>query len=177
MSEQRWVWMRGAILGAGLVVLLVASASCGGGTAAGPPASPTFSTVVAALQTELDAITPATTPQNFGTAVVQVASVQSRGKILTDDTGMTLYVLKDDVPASGVSHCDDACATTWPPLVINYGFTPQTPGLGPLGSMLRTDGARQVMYRGRPLYLYTGDKKPGDTNGDGIDGRWSVATP
>jgi predicted lipoprotein with Yx(FWY)xxD motif len=28
-----------------------------------------------------------------------------------------------------------------------------------------------------PLYEYIGDKKPGDTNGQGIDGLWSVAKP
>jgi predicted lipoprotein with Yx(FWY)xxD motif len=28
---------------------------------------------------------------------------------------------------------------------------------------------------GQPLYLYAGDLKSGDTNGDGIDGVWVAA--
>jgi hypothetical protein len=35
----------------------------------------------------------------------------------------------------------------------------------------------QVLYNGHPLYRYSGDTAPGDTHGDGIEGKWHVATP
>ena len=37
-----------------------------------------------------------------------------------------------------------------------------------LGTTQRSDGKPQVTYNDHPLYLYVGDKKAGDTNGQGI---------
>ena len=45
---------------------------------------------------------------------------------------------------------------------------------GALGSLTRTDGAKQISLDGRPLYRYAGDGAPGDTNGEGIGGIWHV---
>jgi hypothetical protein len=42
---------------------------------------------------------------------------------------------------------------------------------------MRLDGGDQVRYNDRPLYTFAGDKKPGDTTGQGIGGEWFVATP
>jgi len=44
----------------------------------------------------------------------------------------------------------------------------------------RPDGARQVTYNGHPLYLFKGDNKAGDTNGQGINafgGYWYALSP
>jgi predicted lipoprotein with Yx(FWY)xxD motif len=43
-----------------------------------------------------------------------------------------------------------------------------------VGTSPRTDGKVQLTYQGRPLYTYAGDKKPGDTKGDGLSGIWHV---
>jgi hypothetical protein len=37
-----------------------------------------------------------------------------------------------------------------------------------VGTTARSDGKPQVTYNGRPLYLFVGDKKAGDTNGQGL---------
>jgi hypothetical protein len=37
-----------------------------------------------------------------------------------------------------------------------------------LGLTKRTNGKRQVTYAGHPLYAFIADKKPGQTNGEGV---------
>ena len=42
----------------------------------------------------------------------------------------------------------------------------------------RDDKTRQWAYKGRPLYTWIKDAKPGDTSGDGMAmGAWKVAVP
>jgi predicted lipoprotein with Yx(FWY)xxD motif len=44
----------------------------------------------------------------------------------------------------------------------------------------RSDGRQQVTYGGHPLYLFAGDKKPGDTSGEGFTafgGSWFAVSP
>jgi predicted lipoprotein with Yx(FWY)xxD motif len=42
----------------------------------------------------------------------------------------------------------------------------------------RPEGATQVTYRGRPLYTFGGDRKSGQTKGEGLRdvGVWHAAT-
>jgi len=46
---------------------------------------------------------------------------------------------------------------------------------GKLSTILGADG-RQVEYNGHPLYTYSKDTAPGQANGQGVAGRWGVAT-
>jgi predicted lipoprotein with Yx(FWY)xxD motif len=106
------------------------------------------------------------------------------GPFLTNNQGLTLYIRTSD--SSGVSTCNDACAIIWPPLAPPTGdlTLPDSAG-GTLATLTRTDGTQQLSYNGMPLYTYTGDFQPGDTNGQGLDattaqgvsGAWKVATP
>ena len=50
---------------------------------------------------------------------------------------------------------------------------------GQLGT-IPGDGGAQVTYHGHPLYYYAGDRRPGDTTGQGLDqfgARWFVVAP
>jgi predicted lipoprotein with Yx(FWY)xxD motif len=109
-------------------------------------------------------------------ATVQTRDAGSLGTVLTGSNGMTLYVFYRD--GAGVSNCNDTCAQTWPPLVLDAGDPVAAAGLGgALSTITRTDGRRQVTYNGVPLYFYAGDTQPGDTKGDGVGGVWRVAKP
>jgi predicted lipoprotein with Yx(FWY)xxD motif len=90
------------------------------------------------------------------------------GRILVDGRGHTLYLFEKD--RNGVSMCNSACATYWPPLT-SHG-TPRA-GKGVHQSLLRLarsrNGMRQVTYAGHPLYTFVGDKHAGQTTGQGLD--------
>src|SRR5207249_5958507 len=96
------------------------------------------------------------------------------GQIVVDATGHALYRFDKDMPGSGASACNGACAAAWPAAVIT-GPPTAGPGLaGALGVITRSDGTHQISLDGHPLYRYAGDQAPGDTTGDGIGGIWHV---
>ncbi len=84
---------------------------------------------------------------------------------------MALYTYDEDEP--GVSNCNDECATTWIPAALDA----DTPVGENYALIERADGSMQATFRGMPLYLYSGDAKPGDIKGDGLDGVWRLARP
>ena len=120
------------------------------------------------------------TPQAAAKAkpgTVRVAKT-NLGKILVNSKGRTLYLFQAD--SGTTSACNDACAAAWPPL------TSATPKIGKgakaslAGTATRSDGTPQVIYNGRPLYTFSGDKKAGNTNGQGVSafgGLWYVLSP
>ena len=107
--------------------------------------------------------------------VAKATSDAELGDFLTDAEGNTLYIFVPDEP--GVSNCSGQCADFWPPLLVGDNGTPAagTDVTGALGVTVREDGARQVTYRGRPLYHFSNDSAPGDTNGQGVNDIWWVA--
>lgn len=46
-----------------------------------------------------------------------------------------------------------------------------------MGNAERADGSAQVTYAGHPLYRYSGDDVPGDTNGHGFNDVWFLVSP
>lgn len=104
---------------------------------------------------------------------VMVAIRPSTGSYLTDGTGMTLYFFTSDT--GGTSSCTGSCIATWPPFSVSAVVTPSLLNPGDFTTVSRSDGNKQSAFRGRPLYYYAADKKPGDTLGNGINNRWFVA--
>jgi predicted lipoprotein with Yx(FWY)xxD motif len=100
------------------------------------------------------------------------------GEILVSAGGRTLY--HDSAERRDVVRCVGSCAVTWPPLLISAGAKPLA-GRGAIGSLLgtvrRPDGRVQVTYRGLPLYLYSGDMRAGQVNGQDVGGSWHALTP
>lgn len=95
------------------------------------------------------------------------------GGMLVNAQGMTLYTFDRDVAGSGKSSCNSDCAQMWPPLVWVGAGEPT----GAFTLITREGGAKQWAYKGKPLYLFSGDVNPDDTNGDGVNGVWHIARP
>lgn len=105
-------------------------------------------------------------------ATVKLAD-SSLGKILVDGRGLTLYAFTPDT--AGTSTCYGGCATAWPPLTSAAAPTPGA-GLNAADFALvdRTDGGKQVTFKGIPLYFFASDAAKGDTKGQGLGGKWYV---
>ncbi len=86
-------------------------------------------------------------------------------------THMSLYIFDKD--GENTSACYGECAATWPAATL-----PKDSALGKNYSLFQRDDATwQIAYKGQPLYLYAGDARPGDVNGDGFGGVWHLAKP
>ena len=119
----------------------------------------------------------AATPETYTINVVSGAAAV--GKYLTGDNGMTLYTYKKDTPGNGKSACTGGCVDNWPLFTLENGEK-AVGGAGVSGAIATipsADGKTQVTYNGSPLYYFKGDSAAGDTNGQGVGGVWSVATP
>lgn len=95
-------------------------------------------------------------------------AMKGPGGVLVDGKGMTLYVFDKD--AGGKSVCNGPCATNWPPLMAGADAKP----MGDWTIITRDDGAKQWAYKGKPLYGWAKDSKPGDMTGDNVNNVWHV---
>jgi predicted lipoprotein with Yx(FWY)xxD motif len=93
--------------------------------------------------------------------------------VLTGMNGMALYTFDKDASGSGKSACNGPCATNWPPLTAEANAAPA----GDYSLITRDDGSKQWAYKGKPLYFWAKDQKPGDKTGDGFNGVWQSAKP
>jgi len=95
--------------------------------------------------------------------------------ILTTAPGLTLYYNSDDT-AKTVT-CQGGCATVWRPFYFAGSGAPLAPrGLTGTLSLLATTGGNQIEYNGHLMYTYVQDITPGQTKGQGIQGKWQVVT-
>ncbi|MEU3184195.1 hypothetical protein ABZ707_08275 [Streptomyces sp. NPDC006923] len=112
---------------------------------------------------------------------VQLSAVQSPrlGTHLINVNQATLYRFDKDTAQPSQSNCAGDCATTWPPVTIVEGGNVYLAGVDPkqVGAIRRADGQVQVTVGGWPVYRFSGDVKPGDTNGQGVGGTWFAVGP
>jgi len=94
-----------------------------------------------------------------------------KGEALVDASGKALYTYAKD--AEGKSNCNDKCAQNWPPLAAKADAKEE----GDWTVIKRDDGTSQWAYKGKPLYTWVKDEKPGVAGGDGVGGVWHLATP
>ncbi|PVE12863.1 hypothetical protein [Streptomyces scopuliridis] len=101
------------------------------------------------------------------------------GKILVNGKGHTLYLFEADKAKK--STCSGDCVVDWPPALVKG--TPQA-GTGVKANLLttttRSDGTKQAMYNGHPLYTFREDTKPGETKGQDLTefgAKWFVVSP
>jgi len=88
----------------------------------------------------------------------------SKGKAWVDVKGMSLYTFDKDT--TGKSNCNDKCAIAWPPLPV----AADGKAAGDWTIVTRDDGSKQWAFKGKALYTWMNDKKPGDVTGDGVNG-------
>jgi predicted lipoprotein with Yx(FWY)xxD motif len=177
-------WLAGVLAITASFALI--AAACGddddngdnGGATTSPTAAAQASPTRAAQPTAAAtaAATPVGTSAAGGDTELLIGDT-SLGKVLTDADGFTLYTFKNDTANSGASACNGGCASAWPPATVSG--TPAAPAeaTGDVGTITRDDGTMQATYNGLPLYRFANDTAPGQTNGEGVAGLWTVAKP
>lgn len=188
-------------VGALALIALLAIAGCGGGGGATSPSASGGGETTGATTAETGGTTTSSTPEieeeaaaakSYGgggetssavgatkPAVVKVMNTPKLGKVIVDTEGMTMYDFHKD--KGNTSSCYGACAEAWPPL-LTKGM-PTTAGgaeASLIGVTKRKDGTEQVTYNGHPLYGFIEDQKPGETNGNDVNGfgaQWYALLP
>jgi len=109
----------------------------------------------------------------FPIAAFAQAPTKVADGVIVNSAGMTLYTFDKDAAGSGKSVCNAGCATNWPPLMASG----DAKAAGDYSIVTRDNGSKQWAYKGKPLYLWSKDQKPGDKTGDGFNNVWHVAKP
>ncbi|GAB3625325.1 lipoprotein [Pandoraea terrae] len=99
------------------------------------------------------------------------APVKMSGGMLVDSKGMTLYTFDKDT--AGKSACTGGCTDLWPPVMAGADAKPE----GDMTLIKRDDGNMQWAYKGKPVYLFKQDAKPGDMKGNNFKDIWHVVKP
>ncbi len=92
---------------------------------------------------------------------------------------LTVYLFEGDTGSA--STCSGACASAWPPVTTKG--TPTAAGsatAADLATITRSDGTKQLTYKGHPLYYFVQDKDSSDAYGQGakaFGASWYVLAP
>ncbi len=151
----------------GAVGLIMLAAACGSSSASSTAASAPSTSASAPSTPAVAAVASSASPSTAPATVLKTEQT-ALGTVLTNAQGFTVYWFAKD--SSTTSACAGACAAAWPPVL---GMPRAASGVklgGTLGEIKRPDGTMQATYDGHPLYLFAGDRAPGQANGNGVDG-------
>ena len=101
-------------------------------------------------------------------SMVSTQKVSGAGIVLVDSRGDALYSPAQE--QGGRILCTGGCTAVWIPLTLPAGMTAPTAASnlpGTLGIVKRSDGKRQVVWNGKPLYTFVQDAGSGKVTGDG----------
>ena len=105
----------------------------------------------------------------------------SRGTLLTDARGFTLYAFTKDGRNRDRCVTTAGCSSTWPPVTTAGGVVAgRGVQRGLLGTIRISGGRRQVTYAGHALYHYSLDAGPAQTGYIGFSsfgGTWKAVRP
>ena len=152
----------------GAVGLIMLAAACGSSSASSTAASAPSTSAPAASTSAPAASASTARPSAAPLAVLKTEQTPALGTVLTDAQGFTVYWFAKDSPTT--SACAGACAAAWPPVLGTPRAASGVKLGGTLGEIKRPDGTMQATYDGHPLYLFAGDRAPGQANGNGVDG-------
>jgi predicted lipoprotein with Yx(FWY)xxD motif len=130
---------------------------------AAPPAEPSETPV------------PPAPPVNLTDTLVS-ATIPRMGSVVTDQNGWVLYRFDMDGANPPKSNCNGKCAEIWPPAYTDGNPTLRGVPAGKVGTVVRSDGTRQLTIGNWPVYRYAGDLKPGQWKGQNVNGTWFVVT-
>jgi predicted lipoprotein with Yx(FWY)xxD motif len=169
--------MRGVLGVVAASAVLLVSCSAGEPAATQPAAERSSPPATATTSRPASPTSTASAARARPGVVIKTAGSQF-GEILFDLSGQAVYLF--DKEKSTKPECYGPCATAWPPVLTNG--TPTAAGRADadaLGTTKRTDGSRQVTYRGHPLYYYAHDGKNQVLchNVREYGGLWLVLTP
>jgi predicted lipoprotein with Yx(FWY)xxD motif len=176
-----------AILAAGLAAL----SACGSGThtEASQPDKDAMASLNLASGTAMTNDAPPDTgdlyngPSNSPAATkwvqLSAGSAGTLRPIVRNGAGFTLYRFDKDTAHPSTSNCTGACATTWPPVLVRPGSKIYLDGVSKsdVGVVRRDEGMLQVTIGGWPVYRFSKDTQPGQTNGEGVGGTWFAVSP
>jgi len=160
--SRRTTFSVAALVGVALILAACGSSAKKTSTAAPPTSAASSSTTSTAAPTS-------------SSGAISTAS-SSKGTILVDSHGKSLYVFDNDT--TGKIACTTGCVSLWPPLAVPNGSSAPTSVTGvmaTLGTVTRPDGTTQLTSDGRPLYTFKLDTAAGQVKGDGFAKLWHVA--
>lgn len=118
---------------------------------------------------------PVTAVAKCPKAEITIKQTSDAGSYLADENGMTLYWYTKD--STGTSTCNGPCEAQRPAYYRDVFRIPKTMNRSDFGTILRSDGKKQLTFRGYPLYYWKGDRKTGDTGGIAPGGELQLVDP
>ncbi len=149
-----------------IALLVVAAGACGSSGSKSGAASK--STKGSTNTTSASAYNAPSSASTTAPAAVTAAVIKVSGDQIVTAKGFTVYAYKPD--SATASQCNSGCDSLWPP-VTTTGTPPAIPGVT-VTTLTRSDGTKQVVVDGHPIYTFASDAKPGDEKGQGIGGVW-----